>query len=473
MAAVAFHHGTRVFQSGENPVLVALGDTSVIGILGSAPDADATAFPLNTPKLITNASQAKALGDAGTLFDNLDTIFDQQNTKVVVVRVDEGADADAFLANAVGDFAALTGIHAFLKAESDGLPKPKILLAPGISTISPADGIASIAVTAAGTGYSEDTVSVTITGDGAGAEAQAVVAAGGTIDSIIVTKPGYGYTALGTTVTINDSGSGSGATAEETIGAVMNPITAEAIGVCEKLRAMFYTDGPDSTDQAAVQARSLIGSRRVFFCDPRVIKSIDGLNTPMPSSAVFAGLQAKMDRQRGPHWPGSNLPIAGIVQVNRAVRYGDQANYLNENRVNTVVNLGDGFRAWGVWTCSQESIWQFVNVVRTTDAVNEAIERAYLEFVDQPMTRANLDFMVWSGVEALKNFENDRMLLPGSRFELADGNTPTTGAAGIVKFLMAFEVPAPMVDIRIDAYRNVEVAYTLLFNSVTGTISIG
>jgi capsid protein len=42
----------------------------------------------------------------------------------------------------------------------------------------------------------------------------------------------------------------------------------------------------------------------------------------------------------------------------------------------------------------------------------------------------------------------------------------------IVKFLMAFEVPAPMADIRIDAHRNIEIGYSLLFNSVTGEINV-
>jgi Bacteriophage tail sheath protein len=469
--AVPFHHGTRVFQSGEDAVLVTLGDTSVVGILGTADDAVVADWPLNTPVLITNPTQATSLGDAGTLKDNLDTIFDAVQTSVVVVRIDAGADAAELLANAVGDFATMTGIQAFLKAASAGLPKPKLILAPGLSTTSPADGVASVAVTAPGTNYG-DATSLSIAGaTGSGAEISPIIGAGGTLDGVQVDKPGYGYTGP-LVVTVDDADGGSGATFTGTIGAVMNPITAEAMGICEKLRAMFYADGPDGSDLQAVTARNLIGSQRVFYSDPRVIKSIGGSSVPMPSSAVFAGQQAALDRARGVHWPGSNKPVNGIIGTNRPIIYGTQADYLNENQVNTIINRGDGFRTWGVWTCAQESVWQFVNVVRTTDAVNEAIERAYLEFVDRPMTRANLDFMVWSGVQALNNFENDGMLLPGSVFKLADGNTPTTGAAGIVKFLMAFEVPAPMVDIRIDSHRNIEVGYTLLFNSVTGEVNV-
>ena len=464
MAAVPFHHGARVFQSGETPVLVTLGDTSVIGLLATAPDADPALWPLNTPTLITNPSQAATLGDDGTAKDNLDSIFDQVITQVVLVRIDEGADAAALIANAVGDFATLTGIHAFLKAESLGLPRPKLLLAPGIGSATAIDGVASAAVTQGGTGYNQDTVAVTINhATGTGAKARAIVSEGA-VTAVVIERPGFGYTGTAPTVTITG---GTGATATVTVGTTIGPVVAEADGVAEKLRAMFYADGPDGTDVQAVQARAKINSKRVFYSDPRVLKSVDGVNVPRPSSPIFAGLQAKRDRERGPHWAGSNMPIAGIVGTNRGVLYGEQANYLNQNKVNTIINK-NGMRAWGVWTSSSDAIWQYVSVVRTHDAVNEAIENAFLEFVDRPMTRANLDFMVWSGVQTLRNFENDGMLLPGSIFKLSSANSPSTAAAGTVKFAMAYEVPAPATDIQITAHRNIEIAYELLFNSVTG-----
>lgn len=468
MASVAFHHGARVFQSGDEPVLVTLGDTSVVGLLATAPDADPDLWPLNTPTLILNPTQAATIGNAGTAKDALDSIFDQVNTRVVLVRIEPGSTPAELTTNAVGDFAALTGIHAFLKAESLNLPRPKLLLAPGLASATTIDGIASIAVTTAGTGYSQDTVTVTIShATGKGAKARAVVD-DGKITAIIVEQAGFGYSGTAPTVTITGGSSGA---ATATVGTTIGPVVVEAMGVAEKLRAMFYCDGPDGTDVQAVQARAKISSRRVAFCDPRVLKSEEGVNVPKPSAPIFVGLQAKRDRERGPHWAGSNMPIAGIVGTNRGVLYGDQANYLNENRVNTIINK-NGLRAWGVWTCAPESIWQFIPVVRTTDAVNEAIETAFLEFVDRPMTRANLDFMVWSGVQALKNFENDGMLLPGSVFRLADSNTPTTGAAGIVKFAFAAEVPAPMVDIRITAHRNIKVAYELLFDTASGELIV-
>jgi phage tail sheath protein FI len=472
MASVSFHHGTRVFQSAETPVLVRLAQTAVIGLIGTAADADAVKFPLNKPVQILRPQDVNGLGSAGTLMDAIDSIFDQVGCPIVLVRVEEGETAPETWANAIGSQVAFTGVHAFRRASSDGLYKPKLLIAPGLTQTSPADGIASINVTAGGTGYVQETTVVTITGTGgAGAEAQAVVE-DGIITAILVTKPGYGYTGV---VTATITGDGTGATATANKGSTINPVVAELMGVAEALKAMAYVDAPDTTDQAAVQYRGLINSGRIFVCDPKVLKfdTEQALNVPQPSSPIFAARQAKMDLEQGFWWAGSNVEVAGIVGTNRPIEYGAQSNYLNENRVNTIVKIDNmGFRLWGVWTCDSDLLWQFVSVRRTADAINEALEKAYLEFVDRPFTKANLKFMIEAGRAFLRTMELEGAILPGHDVWLLDSNTETEVAQGIVKLGVKFEPPAPMVDIRITSHRNIA-SYTLLLNQVAQEIGNG
>lgn len=473
MASVSFHHGTRVFESAETPLLVRIGRTAVIGLIGTAPDADVLAYPLNKPVQILRPQDASMLGNAGTLKNAIDSIFDQVGCPIIVVRVEEGETAAETWSNLIGDQTAFTGVHAFRRASSDGLYKPKLLIAPGFTQTSPADGIASINVTAGGTGYDADTTTVAITGTGSGAVAEAVVAEGA-ITAIIVRKAGYGYTGT-PTVTITGKAGSKDATATANIGSVMNPVVAELMGVAEKLKAVAYVDGPDTTDQAAVQYRGLINSGRIAICDPKVLKYDTELdaNVPAPSSPIFAAKQAKMDLEQGFWWSGSNVGISGIVGVNRPIEYGDQSNYLNENRVNTIVNIDNtGFRLWGVWTCAAELLWQFISVRRTADAINEALEKAYLEFVDKPFSRANLKFMVEGGRAFLRQMEAEGAILPGHDCWLLDTNTDNDMAQGIVKLGVKFEPPAPMVDIRITAYRNIA-SYTLLLNQVAQEITSG
>ena len=119
-------------------------------------------------------------------------------------------------------------------------------------------------------------------------------------------------------------------------------------------------------------------------------------------------------------------------------------------------------------TAAVGTIWEFVNVVRVTDMVHESLEDAFIAYLGRPMTKDNLDLMSMTGRGLLKQLEVEGVLLPGSQFGLSTDNLPETGVQGIVKFAMAFEVPAPIYDLRIQAHRQINVAYTALFNSVTG-----
>ncbi|WP_223672515.1 hypothetical protein [Proteus terrae] len=60
-------HGTEIVEidNGARPIRTA--QSGVIGLVGTAPDADATAFPLNTPALIAGSRREAAKLGAGVL----------------------------------------------------------------------------------------------------------------------------------------------------------------------------------------------------------------------------------------------------------------------------------------------------------------------------------------------------------------------------------------------------------------------
>lgn len=135
----AFLHGVEVIEidTGTRPIQTVR--SSVIGLIGTAPDAYADKFPLNTPVLIAGRrSDAAGLGASGTLPDAIDGIFDQIGAMVVMIRVAEDAtDAAATISNVVGGIDAVTGartgLQAFLDAQSTLALTPRILIAPGFS----------------------------------------------------------------------------------------------------------------------------------------------------------------------------------------------------------------------------------------------------------------------------------------------------------------------------------------------------
>lgn len=133
-----FLHGVEVVEIATGIRPISTVRSSVIGIVGTAPDAVAGSFPLNTPVLVAgNRLEAAKLGASGTLPAAMDAIFDQAGAVVVVVRVEEGTDEAATIANVVGGVDAANGqyqgVHAFLGAESAVGFAPRILLAPGFT----------------------------------------------------------------------------------------------------------------------------------------------------------------------------------------------------------------------------------------------------------------------------------------------------------------------------------------------------
>lgn len=447
-----FLHGVEVIQIDEGARSIQTVRSSVIGLIGTAPDADAAAFPLNTPVLIAGnrveAAKLDTVGDGeGTLPEAIDAVFDQAGAVVIVVRVDEGADAAEAMANVIGGVDGATGayegVQCFLGAESVVGFAPRILCAPGFTADRP-KGVSAVTVSNGGSGYTS-APEVVFTGDGSGAEAVATVAEG-VVTAVTVTKGGCGYTTA-PTVTFTGGG-GTGAAATASIASVANPVVAELLGIADRLRAVIIADGPDTNDADAIEWAGDFGSKRVYVVDPGVkVLDADGDIVTQPASARVAGIIAKSDAERGFWWSPSNREIYGIVGTTRDVDFalGDanaRANLLNEANVATIIRQ-DGYRLWGNRTLSSDSKWAFLSVVRTADMINESLLRAHLWAVDRNITRTYLADVV-EGVNAyLAHLKAIGAILGGTCWADKDLNTPTELAAGRVYFDFDFTPPAP------------------------------
>ncbi|MDF1583900.1 MAG: phage tail sheath protein [Methyloprofundus sp.] len=138
---VDYHHGVRVIEKTEGTRPIRTVPTGVIGVVGTAPDADPLLFPLNEPVLIvgsrTKAAKLDTTGNGlGTLPGVMDAIFDQTAPLIIVVRVNEDAVPANQTANIIGTVDAagnFTGLQALLAAQTKVGVKPRILGAPGFS----------------------------------------------------------------------------------------------------------------------------------------------------------------------------------------------------------------------------------------------------------------------------------------------------------------------------------------------------
>nr|WP_286946245.1 phage tail sheath protein [Pseudomonas sp. UBA6718] len=153
--ATDYHHGVRVVEINEGTRPIRTIATAVIGMVCTGSDADAAAFPLNKPVLITDALTAigKA-GTLGTLAKALDAIADQASPVIVVVRVADGEGADDAAKEAdqntkiIGGVTAggeYTGMKALLAAEAQLGVKPRIIGVPGLDSMAVTTELVAIA----------------------------------------------------------------------------------------------------------------------------------------------------------------------------------------------------------------------------------------------------------------------------------------------------------------------------------------
>jgi phage tail sheath protein FI len=145
-----YHHGVRVHEINEGTRPIRTVATAVIGLVATAPEADAEAFPLDTPVLVTDIYGALAdAGTGGTLARSLRAIIAETRAFVVVVRVEEGEDDAATTANLIGgvdsETGQKTGIEALLSAEQRFGVKPRILGVPELDNEDVASALISAA----------------------------------------------------------------------------------------------------------------------------------------------------------------------------------------------------------------------------------------------------------------------------------------------------------------------------------------
>ena len=392
-------HGIETIERNDGPRPVETIDTGIIGMVFTAPDADATIWPLNKCVPVYGyMGFPSGLGENGTGPDAFEAIFAQASrasATVVGVRVEQGGTPAATRANVLGSSLLKTGMHALRDAQTELGLKPKLLIAPGFTSERPTDGIKSIAVTDGGEDYTS-APDVVITGTGTGATAVAVInSETGEVTEIVVTNPGSGYSAA-PTISFTGGGGGSGATATATLGTVANPVTVELLSLANRLRACVIADGPNTTSAAAVGYRQDYSSDRLLIVDP-FVKVAKGESFPaMPASGFVAGLQARVDYDEGFWYSPSNHVINGIVGPARVVEHSlsdpsAESQYLNKNAVATIVRSpSGGFKLWGSRVPSGDTLNLFWSVRRSHDTIIESVERAHEPFIDKPFRPQHL-----------------------------------------------------------------------------------
>lgn len=463
----SYLHGIETVEIDDGVRSIQTVKSSVIGLIGTAPDANAAAFPLNTPVRLSGPRMASKLGATGTLADAVDGIWDQGSATIVVVRVAAGETEEDTLSNLVGSSATFTGVHAFRAAEPKIALTPRLLIAPGW-THQRTQGVSAIDVDDEGAGYTHATVTIS-GGGGTGASATATIA-GGKITGIAIVQAGRGFT--GTPV-VTITGDGTGAAATATVAATANPVVAEMLGVAGRLRAMVFADAPAGSNEDAIAWRGDFDSARLVALAPNVLVWDDATSTARaaPLSPRVVGIQSVLDNTRGFWWPASNKVFNGVVGQSRVIDFGlsdsdCEANYLNGNQIATIIHYDGGYRVWGVRSCASDPMWAFYSVRRTVDMVEESIERAMLWAEDRPISRQLIEDIEGSVRAYLDALKARGAILGGECWIDREINSVTDLMAGELFVDFDLEPPAPLEHLVFRVHRN-SGYYEELLTSVT------
>ncbi|WP_316202969.1 MULTISPECIES: phage tail sheath C-terminal domain-containing protein [unclassified Bradyrhizobium] len=449
MSLTDFLHGveTVVVDSGPRPIQTVR--SSVIGLIGTAPEANEVAFPLDFPVLVNRRQAAAMIGKTGTLPQAIDAIYDQGGALIVVIRVADGGHENEQLSKVIGgvdaETGAFTGVHVLRAAEAECGVAPMIFIAPGFTHQRPI-GVSGHTVTSQGNGYTH--AEVTFTGGGVGAvlPSATVILTNGKVTGLDFTSLGYGIVSP---VTAQITGDGTGAAISIQTGASANPVVGELKQLADAMKAHIIADGPATTDSAAFAYRNDHGTRRVYIVDPKVSGWSVKTNTYAlePASPRVAGLIARVDNVSGFWESPSNKEVYGMGGISRPIdyAYGDKnsrANILNENQIATFIR-DDGWYLWGNRTCSADEKFAFLSVSRTADMIDISIAKAHRWAVDRSITKNYLDDVTASVKAYMRQLKTKGAILGGDCWVDPEFNTEADITQGHVTFSYDFTPPYP------------------------------
>ena len=133
--------GLSITQIDNEPRPAIVTNMSIVGLVFTAPSADATEFPLNKPVLFYSSDEKKLtkMGKTGTGYNAVNLINQQLGqfqaaATIVGVRVEQGADIDATIVNLLGSINDRTGMYALLDAGSELGITPRLICVPGYTS---------------------------------------------------------------------------------------------------------------------------------------------------------------------------------------------------------------------------------------------------------------------------------------------------------------------------------------------------
>jgi phage tail sheath protein FI len=490
----SFLHGVEVIEVPNGPVPVTVVKSAVIGLVGTAPswavESPSVAAAPNTPALVSSARDAANFGPVVRGYSipyALAAIQAQGAGRAIVVNVFNPSihftaiAATAFTFNAQG--AINLGHMGVSNVVVTSEPAGTTYVAGTDYTLDAVNGAITIVPTGSG-GHITAGASVLIAFNYADPSKVADADVIGEFTGGVYTGMQAFQTTYGTMGFFPKILIAPGYSQDASVAAA---IDAMAI----KIRATALVDSPPSTTVAAAIAnRGVVGnafatsSNRTVLCYPQetfydtgivptgVTLSTSGTpvashfnaNSVGPYSQWVAGAIAAKDLAQGYWWSPSNTQVDGMlgpdVQLYASILdASSDTNNLNAAGIVTVFNaFGTGLRVWGNRSAAYPASTapdNFISVRRTMDVIEESLELAMLQFIDQPISNALIDAILASANAFIRSLIQRGALVAGAAsFDPAE-NPATQVAAGQLVFDIDVMPPPPAERITFEAFIDV------------------
>jgi Bacteriophage tail sheath protein len=489
----SFLHGVEVIEVPSGPVPVSVVKSAVIGLVGAAPvwavEAPAVAPAVNAPTLVSSQIDAANFGpliQGYTIPYALAAIHQQGSGQAIVVNVFDPTK----------HFTAVTGQTLSFPASGTQVLN---LGHMGVSSVV-VKNQAGTTTYAAGTDYTLDAVNGVITAMQGGAlTAGETVSAsfnyadptqvqdsdiigavtGGAFTGIQALQLTYGTMGFFPKILIAPGYSQSA------------DVASALTTMAGTVRAMALIDSAPSTPVAtAIANRGVAGaafdtsSNRAILCYPEqkfydtgiVATGVTLTAAGAPAAAAFngnsvgpysqwvAGAIAAKDLAQGYWWSPSNTQLQGVlgpdVSIYASILDPDSdVNDLNAQGIVTVFNaFGTGMRVWGNRSAAFPSSTapdNFISVRRTMDVIEESVELAMLQFIDQPISNALITAILASVNAFIRTLIQRGALVAGSASFNPAENPPTQIAAGQLVFDIDVMPPPPAERITFQSFIDV------------------
>jgi phage tail sheath protein FI len=274
--------------------------------------------------------------------------------------------------------------------------------------------------------------------------------------------------------------------------------TASALTtLANQIRAVALIDAAPNTSVATAIANRGTGgnafdtsSGRVILCFPQelffdtgivptgntinnqgiAVNTLFNANADSPFSQWVAGVTAAQDINNGYWFSPSNVQIEGIVgpdisMYSSAFDPNSDTNNLNAAGILTVFNgFGTGLRTWGNRLASFPTATDpttFIPVRRTMDVVEQSVQLAMLQFLDQPISNGLINSILQTVNGFLSTLIQRGALIGGACTYNPAENPVTSLAAGQLTFDISLLPPPPAEEITFNVSVNTSLLNTL------------